>query len=335
MTPLIFPPDCEADFIGEGAANVVFHVKRPGGQAAFPGKLLRVPKAGTSAYSHEELQHYWQDIVAPLFPKNELVRQSLIRLTGSGIVPKLNAILAKNEATRRKDFQGSRVADAEHGMLVEDMRSQNPTDKVIEFKPKWLSQSRAAPPGATRCRNCAREAYRANKNGETLGSSGRWPLCPLRLIHGRDMTCKHEGEGNPECAFCTLVTNLLLGSGDRTNRGMLQSYRPQLSRWIRKNKLLHRLKSLQVARETGLDADQELNMTLRDCTCFLRIRADPQQPVEARLGDLDRKNGSAKREGWHEMESKLVEGGYYEGTEQPRQRTACWLERFSREWWER
>jgi inositol-pentakisphosphate 2-kinase len=70
------------------------------------------------------LQHYWLNTVAPLFSEDQLVKQSLIRLTGSGIVPKLNAVLAKNEAARRKDFQGSRVADAEYGMLVEDMRKR-------------------------------------------------------------------------------------------------------------------------------------------------------------------------------------------------------------------
>lgn len=206
--------------------------------------------------------------------------------------------------------------------------TETPTDKVIEFKPKWLSQSRAAPPTATRCRNCAREAYRAHKNGETLGSTSRTPLCPLRLVHGRDMVCRHEGADDPDCEFCTTVTSLLVGHGDDAgDRSLVRAYRRQLSRWVRSNDLLPRLQSLQVARETGLDGDQELNMTLRDCTCFLRIPADPGRPVEARLGDMDRKNGAAKRAYWDEMERKLADGGFYEGREQPRQRTACWLER--------
>lgn len=136
----LFPPNCEAVFIGEGAANVVFHATLPGGQPAFPGtypycthqskpnappgNLLRVPKAGTSAFSYTALQHYWESAVAPLFTTDQLVKQSLIPLAGSGIVPKLNAILAQSEPTRRKDFRGSRVADADHGMLVEDMRAR-------------------------------------------------------------------------------------------------------------------------------------------------------------------------------------------------------------------
>jgi inositol-pentakisphosphate 2-kinase len=288
-----------------------------------------VPKAGTSAFPYEELQEYWETTVAPLFEDGRLVKQSLISLGGSGIVPRLNAILARNEAARRKDFQGSRVAgDAEHGMLVEDMRAQDALDLVLEFKPKWLSQSPAAPPNATRCRNCAREAFRANKTGQSPGGSGRQPLCPLKLLHGRDMVCNHNGGEDPNCEFCTMVTALLLsGSRDREDDSVTARYKAQLSRWTRQNELLPLLQRLQVLRDTGLDSDQELNMTLRDCTCFLRIFADPGHPVEAKLGDLDRKNGAAKRAYWDEMERKLIEGGYYTGKEVPRQRTACWLER--------
>jgi len=38
---MVFRPDCEADLIGEGAANVVFHLKEPGDQPAFPGVYFR------------------------------------------------------------------------------------------------------------------------------------------------------------------------------------------------------------------------------------------------------------------------------------------------------
>lgn len=286
-----------------------------------------MPKAGTSAFSYEELQEYWETTIAPLFGHGQLVKQNLIGLAGSGIVPELNAILANGEATRRRDFRGSRVADTEHGMLVDDMRSHDTTDLVLEFKPKWLSQSPAAPRNATRCRNCARQAYRGNKNCETLGSGGRRPLCPLKLIHCRHMPCSHDRDESPACEICTIVHSLLSGSVDRAGHSIIVPYKAQLSRWIRSNELLPLLQNLQVARETGLQSDQELNMTLRDCTCFLRIPADSTQPAEARLGDLDRKNGAAKRAYWDEIERRLVDGGYYEGKEVPHQTTACWLER--------
>lgn len=61
----------------------------------------------------------------------------------------------------------------------------------------------------------------------------------------------------------------------------------------------------------------QLAMTLRDCSCFVRIPADGDGggdgEVEARLGDLDRKNGEEKLGYWREMERGLVEGGFYGG----------------------
>ncbi len=68
-------------------------------------------------------------------------------------------------------------------------------------------------------------------------------------------------------------------------------------------------------------------MTLRDCSCFVRIPAAEDEPVEARLADLDKKNWAAKLEYWREIERVLLEGGYYMGMEQPRQETDCLLER--------
>ena len=192
---------------------------------------------------------------------------------------------------------------------------------MIELKPKWLTQSPSAPPNAIRCRNCARHAYGANKDCKTLGSEGRRPLCPLKLIHCRDVKCHHDNEQDATCGFCTIIDSLLPEAGVPTQ--VYNSQKQQVSKWIRSNDLLPRLQRLQNEAE-GL----ELAMTLRDCTCFLRIPAeDAGRGVEAKLGDLDRKNGEAKREYWANLESKLSEGGYYQGTESPRQSTACWLER--------
>jgi inositol-pentakisphosphate 2-kinase len=348
------PDDRQVQFVGEGAANVVFNVEVHPGKPAYPGTyrtithfisttgtaltevgyLLRVPKAGTSAFSYQDLQEYWETTVAPLFRPGLLVGQSLVSLEGEGIVSKLNAVLEENEHARRKDFRGSRVANANHGMLVEDMRRRDASDWAIEFKPKWLSQSSAAPPDATRCRNCAREAYRASKDGKVLGSQGHLrPLCPLALVYGRDLPCKDEGcrtgeSGceDPDCEVGAMASALLSGVDDTLDEDVRGNYRGQLSRWIRLNELLPLLQSLQIACDTGLQSDQELNMTLRDCACFVRLSLSGR-PVEARLGDLDRKNGAAKRQYWEDTERKLVDGGYYEGKEVPRQSTACWLER--------
>jgi inositol-pentakisphosphate 2-kinase len=81
-----------------------------------------VPKAGTKAHSYVELQEYWETVVKPLFEPEDLVQQRLVKLGGEEVVSCLNAALALKEETRRADFKGSRVAVAEYGMLVEDMR---------------------------------------------------------------------------------------------------------------------------------------------------------------------------------------------------------------------
>jgi inositol-pentakisphosphate 2-kinase len=68
-------------------------------------------------------------------------------------------------------------------------------------------------------------------------------------------------------------------------------------------------------------------MTLRDCSCFVRIPADPETPVEARFADLDKKNWEVKVEYWRATERDLIEGGYYEGREGVEQKTNCLVER--------
>ncbi|KAL2188638.1 hypothetical protein L209DRAFT_741704 [Thermothelomyces heterothallicus CBS 203.75] len=171
--------ECKFGFVSEGGANVVFEVLvEPGSEysSIFQGQLLRVPKAGTKAHSYSELQEYWETIVRPLFRPEDLVQQRLIKLEGRELAARLNHVLEREEASRRADFKGSRVAETEYGMF-------------------------------------------------------------------------------------------------------------------------------------------QLAMTLRDCACFLRVPADPGSPVEAKLGDLDKKNGAAKLGYWQRIETRLIEGGYYAGRE--------------------
>ncbi|KAJ4402624.1 Inositol-pentakisphosphate 2-kinase, partial [Neurospora sp. IMI 360204] len=128
--------NCQFKFIGEGAANIVFEVIFPEEDitttqddgdskivSILQGKLLRVPKANTKAFTHPEILQYWESSISPLFdnPQEDLVQQYLIRLDNS-IVSQLNDVLAKEDLQRRYDFRGTKVAEAEYGMLVEDMR---------------------------------------------------------------------------------------------------------------------------------------------------------------------------------------------------------------------
>jgi inositol-pentakisphosphate 2-kinase len=127
-------------------------------------------------------------------------------------------------------------------------------------------------------------------------------------------------------AYFSSLEPLLIPETNQYNR---------LLNWLQTNTLLPRLRATQQANDTagplrvdGVEVEKfQLAMTLRDCTCFVRIPADPSAPVEAKLADLDKKNAAAKLGYWQEMETRLIEGGYYEGREVPRQGTDCVLER--------
>jgi inositol-pentakisphosphate 2-kinase len=48
--------------------------------------------------------------------------------------------------------------------------------------------------------------------------------------------------------------------------------------------------------------------------------------VEAKLGDLNKKNSEAKVQSWQAIEIQLAVNGYYQRAEVPRQRTRCLYE---------
>ncbi|KAK3322145.1 inositol-pentakisphosphate 2-kinase [Apodospora peruviana] len=327
-------------FVGEGAANIVFEIIQPASSQndILRGKLLRVPKARTHALNYEELQCYWETAIKPLFRDGELVEQSLVRIgAGRHVLSDLNSVLAEFETTRRRDFQGSRVdEEAEYGMLVDDMRKKNPDDTVLEFKPKWIFQSPNAPFNAKRCRNCAKATLRASdsrrSDGVVNGGGGTPPpsyitdspvLCSIDVLESK---LNHRARDR---VLAIITENLLQPADPRFDR---------LKAWLELNHLLPRLCNLQRVNDDVfaggcLEADPaqqhpklELAMTLRDCTCFVRIPADPTEEVEAKLADLDKKNGAAKLRTWQALERRLVEEGFYTAPK-PREQWTCRLER--------
>lgn len=280
-----------------------------------------MPKAGTTAYPYSELQSYWETSIRPLFEEDDLVQQYLVPLDDSAIIARLNAVLQGSDSLRRKEFQGSRVSSsATVGMLVESMDKKHPSDIVFEFKPKWLSQSPSAPPSAVRCRNCAREVQKRNSKPSPPPPNTDNPIdCPLMLLDPPSLTQ----------SLSTLLSPSLPSPDESTDH-----YRTRLSHWLQTNTLLPRLRFLQQSNDPlgPLAADPsnpafQLAMTLRDCSVFIRIPADPTLPVEACIADLDKKNWEAKTEYWRATERGLIEDRYYEGKEMPRWQTNCLLER--------
>ncbi|KAK4179263.1 putative inositol-pentakisphosphate 2-kinase [Triangularia setosa] len=316
-------------FVNEGAANLVFEVRLPpsppsttgsrsnGSNDIFQGNLLRVPKAGAKTFPYPELQQYWESTITPLFPPENLAQHQLVKLghSPSKVVALLNDILIREESGRRKDFRGTRVLpDAQYGMLIEDMRSQNPSDLFVEFKPKWLSPS---PSQHTRCRNCAREAYRDHLDPSHHKAHRLGILCPLDFIACRDSL---ESLDN-------VLKHILPASSS-------PSQRTRLIHWLKTNTLLPALQKVQSEHDPSLGVNLELAMTLRDCSLFLRISSPEEGPgkvrVDAKLADLDKKNAAKKKHHWEWLERNLVEGGFYGGKETPREKTYCLLERSKR-----
>ncbi|KJR81000.1 uncharacterized protein SPSK_10631 [Sporothrix schenckii 1099-18] len=158
-----------------------------------------------------------------------------------------------------------------------------------------------------------------------------------------DYVCKHLGSAvsfPPSSPFATPFSA-------STPPVALLKARPAIIQWLRTTDLFRRIAAIQaeydphgaiaVGLETGDALDRlQTAMTLRDCTCFLRVTtgltgdaslsAAPVS-VSAKLGDLDRKNGRLKLARWQAQERTLLAGGFYRGTEEPRQQTRCWLER--------
>lgn len=122
------------------------------------------------------------------------------------------------------------------------------------------------------------------------------------------------------------------------------------TQWLKNNTLLRELARLQDTsdRYGMLNVDHsghslELAMALRDCSCFVRIPGGPatngpgtahtngsaeKRRIVAKLGDVDKKNQNWKLAYWQDLEKQLCQG-YYQGTEPPKSRTNCRLERSS------
>lgn len=164
----------------------------------------------------------------------------------------------------------------------------------------------------------------SSNNDDDAHGTSKAALCPLDLARCRDDTAVLR-------QVLEHMTSLITG------RNAAAPPEPQLGRfaeWLETNGLIERLRAAQVRNDPGgplgsgaHDSRFQLAMTLRDCACFIRIPADAGAPVEVRLGDMDKKNWEAKLGYWQSMERRLVDGGYYEGREEPAQRTACQLER--------
>ena len=161
-----------------------------------------------------------------------------------------------------------------HALILQDL---SPTC-IASFKPKWLTQSPSAPPNWTRCRTCALCLARQSTGRQTANKDS---FCPFDLISSDIQKVRRAAHYIlPDKA--DFLTNIL--------------YKHPLLL------ALHRLQSRP-------DLDIATLMTLRDCTVYVCI--DEGSP-RLYVGDLDIKDEQFKASYWHNLESMLIDQGWYE-----------------------
>ncbi|KAJ1337601.1 inositol-pentakisphosphate 2-kinase [Microdochium nivale] len=309
------------EYLAEGRANTVFVIReRPNRDASLPlpegtfvETLLRVPKItdGIVPCDYDTLQRFHEGVVVPQVGGEHVVPQILVKIT--------EETADKLDRLRKRDSKKARAAEDTHigvgsAMLIQNM-SESPEYLSLEFKPKWLAQSPLAPKDSIRCRTCAREAFRIAQKvaeGKSAAKLGP-PVCPLGLMH-------------PE-RWVRMATI------DRLAPSWSENDRERLADALQKSGLLERLRQLQVSGDAGRalfdnpsDPHFGLTMTLRDCSCFVRMPKNDNGPVLIKLADVDKKNWEAKQTYWQDSHNNLIDNGWYTGKEQPRLETNCIFE---------
>lgn len=199
-----------------------------------------------------------------------------------------------------------------------------PSERLIEFKPKWLVQSPSAPTDSKRCRSCAQRA----RKSATLVAKGQpalAPFCPLDLISAnpRDIrraaiTLGIVGTTTHPSPTSLASANLLSATEER----LLSRF----ADWAQSSPLLKQLKNAQKTLDRKGPAFADENdrdflaaMTLRDVSLFLTVPEEDTGAITARIGDLDLKNPE-KGKYWQETEEALSREGWYMGEEEERKR---------------
>ncbi|KAI2193876.1 Inositol-pentakisphosphate 2-kinase [Ophidiomyces ophidiicola] len=317
--------DIELAYLAEGGANIVYRMVMPEScrakkeaetewQHTYGGRLLRLRKKIGSGTPYIETAINFDSQIKALFHDSELVEQTLVALP-KDIVSVCNAQLESDEASGRrpKGRRGGYLSLKEpFGLLITDMSpSPNSGASLWEFKPKWLLQSPSAPPNAKRCRTCAlREMknFYACQRGEKTSRA----FCPLDLVSSD---------------FDDVLRAVRLMKGP-------QHERSRLAKFLHQHPTLLKLRDCQILKNAvglpGLCADSReraVSMTIRDCTMFVRVPRDERETPEVRLGDLDFKSGTGgKLEYWRDLETRLIEEGWYHGREAVAEMPDCSLQ---------
>lgn len=322
------------NYLSEGGANVLYRIVAVGdtpfsssNAVDVSNALLRLRKAKSANVDVATRQAAFVSTFAPLFPSENIVDQVLVDVDAS-------ILEAVNRHLRSLDASGNRpvlrigdvvAVDEVHAQLVQDMGHLK-HHLLLEFKPKWLSQSPDAPQNAVRCRTCALGARRRHLKSATPA----FPYCPLAL------NTRHCDTDTDRAARAILSANGYGYLADRAGHlaGLLAT---------RAAPIFERLKELQTicddggvlemswlvdprhkttsntANMTSTSEPQKLQhlstaMTLRDCTLFIRSHDITFNPdtTELRLADFDLKTADSTRlDKWQQIERELIDEGWY------------------------
>lgn len=171
---------------------------------------------------------------------------------------------------------------------------------LIEFKPKWLSQSPSAPETAVRCRQCAMELRNLIRDPSGDRALPESKPCPLALV---------SKDAPPQVSSpFRIAPHLARDARSDHFRNLLATIlnHPSIRDLKAQQDLLDKLGPLHAEPSTPF----LIAMTLRDCTCFAQIHRH-RQHVKIRMGDFDWKDPLAKFDSWRRAERELIDGGFY------------------------
>ncbi|CCG83052.1 Inositol-pentakisphosphate 2-kinase [Taphrina deformans PYCC 5710] len=275
---------------GHGNANVIFRYDGDH-NAKLRHKVLRLRKEASFDSFDASAQHDFQKLVVNTVLKavnknvlsSELVPLSIENFEG------LNELLCKHP-TRPAKFVSSRInTDAKHGLLLPLLQDSS-THRLLEFKPKWLTQSPNAPRDAMMCRTCALRLSRQASKSHTLDINQRF--CPL------DLASRDEGR----------VSRAFHGLNYENNWHLTTTEFLSLTHTFCQHPLVDELTCAQ----SKYGHELALAMTLRDCSVYIELSRSTAQVANLWIADLDRKSLS-KKASWEAMEGTLEKEGWYHG----------------------
>jgi len=320
---LLSTAQLQLKYLAEGAANVIYTV-----QVLGPEELqrhdhccvLRMRKALPFTKPCTEAMEDFENCIQPLFSHHPslLMKQALYKLTREMVMEADQELRDLDHHHHHSSSKGNKGRDhhrrhvylpsyeeEQYGILMPNLQKPG-TDRLIEFKPKWLVQSPSAPQDARRCRTCALNAMRRHSaKTKGRGDSG---FCPLDLLSEDDRVM--------EKAVAHIWRPMDQGLLDVFAREFRTKVQPAL-RHLQLLQLEHSFVGLDHFRDPGA-LDFSIAMALRDCSAFLvidqpsRSGKEDVEITDVKFADLDLKSpDGGKVEKWAAMEEELIRGHWY------------------------